>query len=110
MRTIILVISMVYMASPAAADQVETAKAAVLGKLKDPESARFRNIRSVGDQGAVGEIVCGEVNARNAMGGYVGFRKFHYSAKVAMALIPGDHGMTDDPLDSISRPSDRFCK
>lgn len=40
-------------------------------RLKDPESARFQNIRPV----ARGEI-CGQVNAKNAFGGYVGFQHF----------------------------------
>lgn len=43
----------------------------VRAQLKDPESARFQNIRQVGR----GEI-CGQVNAKNAFGGYVGFQHF----------------------------------
>lgn len=43
----------------------------VRARLKDPDSARFQNIRNVGR----GEI-CGEVNAKNAFGGYVGFQHF----------------------------------
>jgi hypothetical protein len=88
---------------------LERAQKAVLKKLRDPESARFRNVRSVGDQGVLGEVICGEVNAKNAMGGYVGFRKFHYSEKVdgGKALIPGSHGLTEDPLDTWAAPSDR---
>jgi hypothetical protein len=85
------------------------AKQAVLKKLRDPESARFRNVRNVGDRGAAGEGVCGEVNAKNTNGGYVGFQHFHYGSRAEIALIPGSHGLTDDPLDQISRPSDRFC-
>lgn len=36
--------------------------------LKDPESARFSDVRISAD----GKYACGEVNAKNAMGGYVG--------------------------------------
>jgi hypothetical protein len=40
--------------------------------LTDPESAHFRAVFiSPG-----GKAVCGEVNSKNAMGGYVGFKRF----------------------------------
>lgn len=42
--------------------------------LKDPESSRFRNLRFVKYEGRV--VVCGEVNAKNSYGGYVGFENF----------------------------------
>lgn len=50
----------------------QRAIAAVSESLVDPESAKFRNVRTVGD------AVCGEVNARNRMGGYGGFSPFVY--------------------------------
>ena len=51
--------------------QFASVRNAVEDRLKDPDSARFRNIREV-ENG-----YCGEVNARNSMGGYVGFRPFY---------------------------------
>ena len=42
-------------------------------KLKDPESAKFRNSRVFY---AVAPIVCGEVNAANSFGGKNGFQRF----------------------------------
>jgi hypothetical protein len=42
----------------------------VLGMLKDPASAQFRG--ETRNQ----NILCGEVNAKNSMGGYVGFKRF----------------------------------
>ncbi|WP_372502401.1 hypothetical protein P7L66_13330 [Tistrella mobilis] len=48
---------------------------AVLRQLKDPDSAKFRDVRLV-DHPAGGRVVCGEVNARNSYGGYVGFARF----------------------------------
>jgi hypothetical protein len=41
--------------------------------LKDPMSAQLRRIRA----GRYPESVCGEVNAKNSMGGYVGFSPFY---------------------------------
>jgi hypothetical protein len=53
-----------------AADAAKAGKTAVLNSLKDPDSARFRNT-SVN-----GATYCGEVNAKNSYGGYVGFKRF----------------------------------
>lgn len=47
-------------------------KADILEAMKDPDSATFRRLTSSPDA----SIVCGEVNAKNSMGGYVGYRKF----------------------------------
>ncbi|MDH1308940.1 hypothetical protein N5C40_20735 [Pseudomonas fulva] len=44
---------------------------AVKEKLFDPDSAEFRNDRIMSDG-----TVCGEVNAKNRMGGYVGFTDY----------------------------------
>jgi len=42
--------------------------------FKDPDSAKFKNVKVVhyGD----GRFACGEVNAKNSMGGYVGYKPF----------------------------------
>lgn len=52
-------------------DGVEAVRAAML----DPESAQFRNVRVVANRGG-GKLVCGEVNSKNRLGGYVGFQPF----------------------------------
>lgn len=49
---------------------IERAKKAVLYKLIDPESGRFRNVSALGNE------VCGEVNSKNRLGGYTGFQVF----------------------------------
>ena len=56
------------------ASMEEQAKKAVLNGLKDPGSAQFKNVRQV----RPGQF-CGEVNAKNAMGGYVGFKQFFWT-------------------------------
>jgi hypothetical protein len=43
-------------------------------KLTDPFSAQFRNVRVVANEQY--EVVCGEMNAKNLYGGYVGFVDF----------------------------------
>lgn len=45
---------------------------AVAAEMRDPASAQFRNI----EQGTT--TACGEVNGRNAYGGYAGFTEFVY--------------------------------
>lgn len=56
--------------------QVNLAKAAITENFKDPRSAQFQRIVGyrVGD---LDTIVCGEINAKNSLGGYVGFRRFY---------------------------------
>lgn len=56
---------------------VAKAKTTITQNLKDPDAAKFRNIgiyKSTTGKGGVS--VCGEVNAKNSYGAYIGFRKF----------------------------------
>lgn len=48
----------------------------VLSQLKDPDSAQFRNEIVISPWGLANSVLCGEVNAKNSMGGYVGYRSF----------------------------------
>ena len=60
--------------TPSSAD-IEFAQNVVLEVLRDPESARFRGI--YGNELAQDKVaVCGEVNAKNAFGGYTGYSPF----------------------------------
>lgn len=52
---------------------IEAGKAAVLTRLKDPESARFGDVWAGGDSALV---FCGNVNSKNSFGGYTGERFF----------------------------------
>lgn len=54
---------------------VDAARKAITYSLTDPDSAKFREVFVAPNQVAV----CGEVNAKNSYGGYVGFRRFMYS-------------------------------
>lgn len=70
--------------------QIAGAKQAVEAQLSDPMSAQYRNVAAYSEG-----IVCGEVNAKNKMGGYVGFEPFIYptfEGRVDMgkALSAGD--------------------
>lgn len=52
--------------------RIEGAKARVLETLKDPDSAKFKEVYVASD----GETLCGSVNSKNSYGGYVGFQSF----------------------------------
>jgi hypothetical protein len=56
----------------------------VLAELNDPESAQFRNERVFSNWTVSGGALCGEINARNRMGGFVGFNEFTVVAGLAM--------------------------
>lgn len=55
-------------------EMMSTGKAAVKSRLKDPGSADFKDVRVQKRDDMW--VTCGEVNSKNAYGGYVGFQKF----------------------------------
>lgn len=55
--------------------EADAAKKLVANRLRDPSSAQFRNVQVVKQQDGT-SAVCGEVNGKNAYGGYVGFQSF----------------------------------
>jgi hypothetical protein len=67
----------------------EKAKRSVSEQLLDPTSAQFRNVQSRGDS------VCGEVNAKNKIGAYVGFRRFVVDTATYSAVIDPQFDLTD---------------
>ena len=71
--------------------------------LKDPESARFRNI-TIEDQSSfkpeVAGIACGQVNAKNSFGGYTGFKSF---------MVVGGIPMEDSSSASFVRLWNKHC-
>lgn len=64
------------------------AKDAVKRLLNDPDSARFEGL----NPGVSKKDICGYVNAKNRMGGYVGNAPFFYedSIRAATILAPAD--------------------
>lgn len=66
-------------AVPLSSRQVAEVKRAVTYRLRDPDSAQFRNIHGVEQtlqDGSTNVFVCGQVNGRNGFGGYAGFGIF----------------------------------
>ncbi len=59
----------------AEAEKIDKVKKLVLDQLKDPESAQFKEV-FIHKQIGKSDSICGKVNAKNALGGYVGYRRF----------------------------------
>jgi len=55
--------------------ETSNAKRALERHLKDPDSVQYRDV-----QAFKGGVVCGEYNAKNSLGGYVGYSRFIYNA------------------------------
>ena len=76
---------------------------AVQSKLKDEGSAEFRNIDI--HKSAEATVVCGEVNAKNAFGGYAGFQRFVSSGSAELTFL--EDQMKPGHMDLAW---DRFCR
>lgn len=70
---------------------IQRAQEEVRLNLKDPDSAQFRNVvlkedttkpEDIDEDIGVQPKVCGEVNAKNSMGGYVGFKPFYAYVRI----------------------------
>lgn len=71
----------------------EQAKVLVAERMRDPESTRFKPEYTAYKTSAGDTIVCGTVNAKNAMGGYVGYRPFYVRIRngaVAALQVPSE--------------------
>lgn len=56
----------------ATAEEIEAVREAMQDRLKDADSAKFRNVYAIGSIPSI----CGEVNAKNSMGAYSGYSAF----------------------------------
>ena len=86
----------------------------LLTNLKDPDSAQFKNLRL--SKGKGGEALCGEFNAKNSYGGYIGFRPFAVTEKkmadvdsTLVVPLETDHALTAMAKIKIYIP-DAGCK
>lgn len=55
--------------------ELQVVRDAVAAKLREPDSAQIRNVVAADVPGNT--VLCGEVNARNAAGGFSGFQRFY---------------------------------
>ncbi|MGE4334467.1 MAG: hypothetical protein AB7E55_00645 [Pigmentiphaga sp.] len=92
---VVLVIQLVACGGGEQAAVIEKAQGDIVSQLKDPASAQFRNV-VVSKTGKGFYLVCGEVNARNAYGGYVGFKPFIWREGSYGGNIAGERGESYD--------------
>lgn len=103
-----MLIAAALVALPAAAQDkghaafVAKAKAVVTKDFKDPEGARYRNLGVYRDTQGM-QTLCGEVNAKNSYGAYVGYRSFYVLETNVTFREDGD-----DSLFDALRPA--YCK
>lgn len=79
---------------PAPEGSEAAARAAIAIKLKDPDSLQIKNVVAKGISPDPAKwSICGEYNARNSFGGYVGFHQFAY--------FDGKAFLGDDSIETI---------
>lgn len=79
---------------PAPEGSEAAARAAIAIKLKDPDSLQIKNVVAKGVSPDPAKwSICGEYNARNSFGGYVGFHQFAY--------VDGKAFLGDDSIENI---------
>lgn len=62
---------------------------AVKERLKDPSSARFKDVFFHRGADNV-PMTCGQVNSKNSFGGYTGYKRFVSAGKPELTFIDGD--------------------
>ncbi len=83
--------------------RLDSARAAVTARLKDPASVRFGELRISAPASSLGggTVVCGFVNARNGFGGYTGMAPFVFFA--GRAELESDAWFAQHQLDYCRR-------
>ena len=82
---------------------IETTKQAVAGAMKDPSSVQFQNLTVL--NGGKTRAVCGEYNAKNSYGGYVGFKRFYKYEDSANIVVKKGDPILDRLVDAVCKPS-----
>jgi hypothetical protein len=78
--------------------QVADAKKVAANALRDPSSAQFRNVKAVTND--LGAAVCGEINGKNAFGGYAGFQDFVVVGQRAWVQTGADASSSVEDLEA----------
>lgn len=77
--------------APLDATPTERAQRLVAERMKDPAALQFRDVRYNPATG----VACGQVNAKNSFGGYVGFQDF---------IVKGDFVLTRGEASAALQP------
>jgi hypothetical protein len=82
---------------------IDAAEKAIERNLSDPSSAQYKNVNSYSE-----DVVCGEVNAKNRMGGYVGFQPFIFNGRKPGEAKIENVGTSDIDLWCNNNPQKRL--
>ena len=80
---------------------MDRGKAAVREKVKDPDSAVFRQVFFQAGKDGI-PMTCGEVNARNGFGGLAGFQRFISAGRSELTFL-------EEQVEDFDVIWDRFC-
>lgn len=83
--------ALIFAAGAIGAVTVQEAKQILADGLKDPDSVKFRNVKLFRATGSV----CGEYNAKNSYGGYVGYTPFGVDKNGNVIDVPDTSGLND---------------
>jgi hypothetical protein len=72
----------------ASKSDLQALRAAMEDRLKDADSAKFRNVR-IGDEKDGSQVMCGEVNSKNSFGAYAGYTKFIAAYMKGVVFVVG---------------------
>jgi hypothetical protein len=72
------------------------AKRLAADRMRDPEATKFKPEYKAFETNKGDTIVCGTLNGKNAMGGYVGYKPFYMRIRSGVALIFNLPGEDDD--------------
>jgi len=78
-------------------EDLEYIKESLAEMVRDPSSVQIKNVRLVED--TIGRFYCGEINTKNAYGGYTGFTHFH---SLPTFFLTDTSFMIDDPDERFS--------
>ena len=73
---------------------VQSLKTKAVGRLKDPESAKMQGVTyftalAASSPPVTRYTICGDINAKNSFGGYIGFRAFYVTQFCERARVQG---------------------
>ena len=89
-----------YLPGAERARRAESAQELIRAKLSDPASAQFRSVVVYRD------AVCGEVNAKNRFGGYIGFTAFYVPPEASLVWV--DSGSSKLAAELCASRASRF--
>lgn len=81
---------------------MDKGKEAVSFKLKDSDSAKFRNVYFHRGSDNI-PMTCGEVNSKNSYGAYIGFQRF-------ISAGTSENTYLEEQVSGFSDTWNRFCK